>query len=122
MEALFGITGKNFVLLAADDMCAHSIVIMKKGEDKTRSLNKHNVMMFSGEAGDTVNFAEYIKGNIQLYSIRNGIELSPDEVAKYTRRELADALRTRVSTCVPRFGHNIWSISKIEYLEISTEY
>lgn len=53
-------------------------------------------MAVSGESGDTVQFAEYIAKNIHLYKMRNGYELSPKEAASFTRRSLADALRSRV--------------------------
>lgn len=96
MECLFGITGKDFTLLAADTVSARSIVVMKGTEDKSRQLNNNTVLLYTGEPGDTVNFAEYIQRNIKLYSIRNGIELSPKSVATFTRRELADSLRSRV--------------------------
>lgn len=54
-------------------------------------------MSVTGEAGDTVQFAEYISKNIQLYKMRNGYELSPKAAASYTRRNLAEYLRSRVS-------------------------
>lgn len=54
-------------------------------------------MAVSGESGDTTQFAEYISKNIQLYKMRNTYELSPREAAAFTRRNLADALRSRVS-------------------------
>ncbi|ORY97931.1 nucleophile aminohydrolase [Syncephalastrum racemosum] len=95
MECLFGITGKDFTLLAADTTSARSIVVMKGNENKSRILNEHTVMLFTGEPGDTVNFAEYIQRNIQLYKIRNGMDLSPKAAANFTRRELADSLRSR---------------------------
>ncbi|KAL0075443.1 nucleophile aminohydrolase [Phycomyces blakesleeanus] len=95
MECLFGITGKDFVLVAADTVSARSIVVMKGTEDKSRQLNSKTIMLYTGEPGDTVNFAEYIQRNIKLYSIRNGIELSPKATANFTRRELADSLRSR---------------------------
>lgn len=53
-------------------------------------------MAVSGESGDTTQFAEYIAKNIQLYKMRNGYELSAKEAAAFTRRNLADALRTGV--------------------------
>lgn len=102
MECLFGITGKDFTLLAADTTSARSIVVMKGNENKSRILNEHTVMLFTGEPGDTVNFAEYIQRNIQLYKIRNGMDLSPKAAANFTRRELADSLRSRV--CLPLVG------------------
>lgn len=69
--------------------------ILKATDDKTRELNKHTLMAFSGEAGDTVQFAEYIQANIQLYSMRNNMELSPAATANFVRGELARALRSR---------------------------
>ncbi|KAI8994688.1 nucleophile aminohydrolase [Pilobolus umbonatus] len=95
MECLFGITGKGFTLIAADTIAARSIVVMKGTEDKSRKLNSQTVMVYSGEPGDTVNFAEYIQRNISLYGIRNGIELSPKATANFTRKELAESLRSR---------------------------
>lgn len=88
---------------------------MKAEDDKTRQLNKHTLMAFSGEAGDTgellvsfsrvdemltlcpclVQFAEFIQANIQLYSMRNDTELSPAAVSSFVRGELARSLRSR---------------------------
>ena len=42
-----------------------------------------------------VQFAEYIQANIQLYSMRNGLDLSPYEVSSFVRSELAKSLRSR---------------------------
>ncbi|KAK3677584.1 Proteasome subunit beta type-4 [Recurvomyces mirabilis] len=69
--------------------------ILKANDDKTRSLNKHTLMAFVGEAGDTVQFADYAQANIQLYSMRNNSELSPYEVSSFIRSELAKSLRSK---------------------------
>lgn len=53
------------------------------------------IMAVSGESGDTTQFSEYIAKNIQLYKMRNGYELSPKAAASFTRRNLADYLRSR---------------------------
>lgn len=52
-------------------------------------------MLYSGEAGDAVVFAEYIQKNIKLYSMRHGFELSTQAIASFTRREMATSLRSR---------------------------
>jgi 20S proteasome subunit beta 4 len=93
------ITGKDFVLTAGDATVARSIVLMKQGEDKSRLLNKNTLLLYSGEQGDAVQFAEFIQKNIKLYSIRHSVDLSPPAVAHFVRREMADSLRTRVSIC-----------------------
>ncbi|KAH6569323.1 hypothetical protein BASA50_003386 [Batrachochytrium salamandrivorans] len=95
MEVLLAISGKDFVLTAADDTSARSIVVMKRGEDKSRELSSHTLMLYSGEAGDTVQFAEYIQCNARLHSIRHGIEQSTNAIASFTRMELAQSLRSR---------------------------
>ena len=69
---------------------------MKRQEDKSRVLNSHSLLLYSGEAGDTVQFAEYIQKNVQLYTMRNTVDLSPSAVAGMTRREMAESLRSRV--------------------------
>lgn len=95
MEALIGITGKDFVLLAADTLSARSIVVMKGDGKKIVNLNDQVAMAYCGEPGDTVNFAEYIQANVRLYSMRNNLDLDPKAAAHFTRRNLADSLRSR---------------------------
>lgn len=53
MEVLLGITGKDFTIVAASKAAMRGATILKASDDKTRELNKHNLMAFSGEAGDT---------------------------------------------------------------------
>ena len=96
MECLFGIQGKDFCLLAADTMVSRSIVTMKHNEIKHRHLNSQCGLIYSGEAGDTVSLADYLQANISLYTLRNdGVQLSPQAAASFSRRTLADSLRSR---------------------------
>nr|QBH72684.1 proteasome subunit beta type [Carausius morosus] len=95
MECLLGISFKNFVIVAADRTTAQSVLVMKSDEDKLYKISNKLVMAVSGESGDTTQFAEYIAKNIQLYKMRNGYELSPSAAASFTRRNLADYLRSR---------------------------
>jgi 20S proteasome subunit beta 4 len=69
---------------------------MKGTEDKFRPLSSQVSMTYSGEPGDTVQFAEYIQRNVRLYAMRNEMELAPSAAAHFTRRALADSLRTKV--------------------------
>ncbi|KAH6987601.1 nucleophile aminohydrolase [Ilyonectria sp. MPI-CAGE-AT-0026] len=95
MEVLLGITGKDFTIIAASKAAMRGATVLKTSDDKTRALNKHTLMAFSGEAGDTVQFAEYIQRNAQLYSMRNESDLSPSALANFVRGELATSLRSR---------------------------
>lgn len=89
-----GMKGKDFVLLASDTVAGRSVVAMKKDHDKMYQLSSKLLMAASGEGGDTVQFAEYIAKNIQLYRMRNGYDLSTKAAASFTRRNLADYLRS----------------------------
>jgi 20S proteasome alpha/beta subunit len=51
METSFAITGKGYVIVAADTTAARSIVKMKVDEDKIKSLSPHLLMAYSGEPG-----------------------------------------------------------------------
>ncbi|KAF2499222.1 N-terminal nucleophile aminohydrolase [Lophium mytilinum] len=95
MEVLLGITGKDFTIIAASKAAMRGATILKASDDKTKALNSHSLMAFSGEAGDTIQFAEFIQANIQLYSMRNAMDLSPSATANFVRGELARALRSR---------------------------
>ena len=55
------------------------------------------LMTVVGESGDTTQYAEFVAKNIQLYKMQNGYNLSPKACANFTRRNLADYLRSRVS-------------------------
>ena len=51
MEVSFGITGKGYVLIAADTTAAHSIIKVKNDVDKIKELSPHLLMAYSGEPG-----------------------------------------------------------------------
>ncbi|KAJ7123061.1 20S proteasome subunit [Mycena epipterygia] len=95
METSFAITGKGYVIVAADTTSARSIIKMKTDEDKIKTLSPHLLMAYSGEPGDTVQFAEYVERNIRLYHIRNLYALRPAAAASWIRRALATSLRSR---------------------------
>jgi len=95
MECSFALIGKGYVLVAQDTTAARSIVKMKSDEDKTKNLGPHLVMAYSGEPGDTVQFAEYVERNLRLHHIRHTHELRPESAAAWVRRAIADSLRSR---------------------------
>jgi len=53
MECSFALTGKDYVIIAADTTAARSIVKMKIDEDKIKTLSPHLLMAYSGESGSS---------------------------------------------------------------------
>ena len=97
MECLFGISGSDFCILAADTTVARSIVKMKtKGECKFRHLTPNAVMAYSGEPGDASRFADHVAAAMRLELVKGeGRDLGIDRVSAWTRKTLCDALRSR---------------------------
>eukprot|EP00747_Dinoflagellata_sp_TGD_P210811 gnl/TRDRNA2_/TRDRNA2_84054_c0_seq1.p1 gnl/TRDRNA2_/TRDRNA2_84054_c0~~gnl/TRDRNA2_/TRDRNA2_84054_c0_seq1.p1 ORF type:complete len:192 (+),score=47.38 gnl/TRDRNA2_/TRDRNA2_84054_c0_seq1:96-671(+) len=91
-EALFGLCGKDFVILAADCHSAFSICRLKDDTDKIAVVDK---MAFaaSGPNCDTTNFVQFIEKNIRLHTLRTGQPLTTKAAANFTRNELAHSLR-----------------------------
>ncbi|GHJ88056.1 hypothetical protein NliqN6_4458 [Naganishia liquefaciens] len=94
-DCSFGITGKDFVLLASDQSAGRSIIKMKSDENKIRTLGPSLAMAFGGEPGDTNNFVDYVERNLRLYQIRNNTELLPAPASAFIRKELANSIRSR---------------------------
>ncbi|RLV93560.1 putative proteasome subunit beta type-4 [Spathaspora sp. JA1] len=96
MDIILGIRVQDATIIATSKAATRGISILKDTDDKTRELNAHNLIAYTGEAGDTVQFAEYVQANIQLYSMReNDIELSPLATASFVRNQLATSIRSR---------------------------
>lgn len=80
-------------MVCSDTSAVQSVIVMKDDEDKLVPVDDHKLFAISGEAGDRVNFSEYVIANVRLYALRNGMSLSTKAVANFTRGELATALR-----------------------------
>ncbi|KAH8267490.1 hypothetical protein KR018_008073 [Drosophila ironensis] len=94
METILGIKGTDFVMLAADTMQAKSLIFMKDDQSKIHRLSDFHMMATVGDGGDTIQFTDFISKNLQLYRIAHGYHLSAKATAHFTRRNLADYLRT----------------------------
>ncbi len=105
MDSLFGLKGKDFVVVVAETTVNHSIFKLKTRHEKTISFNDRCVASFSGDHADRCNFGAYVRQNIAFSRFKNGRELTIDEIANFTRTNLAEALRKQpyqVNTLIDR--------------------
>ena len=93
MDCLFGIRGKDFVILAADGTVEFSIVKFKDTEDKITVVDGDKLFASAGAQGERTQLMDHLEKNINLYSIRNGVKLTTKAAANFTRGEMARALR-----------------------------
>lgn len=108
MDSVFGICGKDWVIVATDTAVNRSIFTLKDDEDKIMNLNTNKVLAASGEQTDRYQFTNYIQKNLQLQAFRTGVELSVEASAQWMRTELANALRRgpyQVNCLIGGFEH-----------------
>lgn len=72
-------------------------------ENKIHKISDNLMIATIGESGDSIQFTEFISKNIALYKMRNGYDLSPKSAAHFTRKNLADYLRSRTPYQVNMF-------------------
>ena len=100
MDCVFGIQGKDFVLLAGDRASvSNSIIKLQDTDHKIFKLTNNQMMATVGESYDKKNFAKLIKANMELYFFQNGQRLTTDETASYIRKDLAEGIRSSPHQC-----------------------
>ncbi|KOB65305.1 Proteasome subunit beta type, partial [Operophtera brumata] len=100
LQCLLGIQCNDFVMIAADQSNAHSIMLMKDDEEKIYKISEKLVMGVNGDSGDTNQFAEYIAKNIQLYKMRND---ATEEEAYEILKKCVTEVHKRLFVSLPNF-------------------
>ena len=126
MDSIVGFVGRDYVLIAADRTQARSIVIMQNDLDKIMILDNSKLMASVDlSAGDRDHFSEYIQKNLHFYELKNDRKLTTNATANFTRRELANALRSRkpynVNILLGGVDNGVPSLFYIDYLASSNK-
>ncbi|ODV64392.1 proteasome core particle subunit beta 4 [Ascoidea rubescens DSM 1968] len=127
MDIILGIKTADSVIIATSKAATRGISVLKANDDKTRQLTEKSLMAFTGESGDTVQFAEFIQANVQLYSMRENVELSSKAISSFVRNQLAQSLRSRkpyqVNVLIGGYDENkeIPTLNWIDYLGTNIE-
>lgn len=94
MDSIFGVTGKDWVILASDSSCtASGIIVVKSDEDKLYPIGDDKILACQGKDPDRVRFCEYIQRNMALSALRDSHKHTAHSVACFVRNELAYAIR-----------------------------
>ena len=100
MDCVFGVQGKDYILLAGDRASvSNSIIKLQDTDHKIFKLANNQLIATVGESYDKKNFAKLIKANMELYYFQNGQRLTTDEAASYIRKELAEGIRSSPHQC-----------------------
>ena len=60
MDSVFGICGKDWVIVVSDTAVNRSIFTLKHNEDKITHLSGHKLLACTGEPTDRYQFTNYI--------------------------------------------------------------
>ena len=100
MDCVFGIQGKDYILLAGDRASvSNSIIKLQDTDHKILNLTNNQIIACVGEPYDKKNFSKYIKANMENYYFQNGQRLTTDETAAFIRKELAEGIRSNPHQC-----------------------
>lgn len=61
MDCILALKGKEYVLTASNKAFVRGITVLNNSDDKSMSLNHHNLLLYSGMEGDVLHFSEYIQ-------------------------------------------------------------
>ena len=95
MDCIFGITGKDFVILAADKSVAQSIIKMQDDDKKIVSIGENQLLSCSGEVSTRKEFVKLAKANLNYNYYKYNNRLLTSEAANYTRSLVSESLRSR---------------------------
>ena len=93
MDSLFGIKGKDFIMVASESTIMNSIFKLKSQKDKSYQLDDKVLLSVSGQISDQDVFGDFIARNVQYIKFRESKSLTVQEIANFTQRELATAIR-----------------------------
>ncbi|XP_030555220.1 probable proteasome subunit beta type-2 [Drosophila novamexicana] len=119
METILGIKGSDFAMLACDTMQAKSVIFMKDDQSKIHRLSEFSMLAAVGDGGDTLQFTDYIAKHLQLYKISNNYHLTPRGTAHFTRKNLADYIRTntRYQVSMLMAGYDVIEGPDLHYID-----
>ena len=64
MDAVFGIAGKDWVIIVTDTAVNRSIFTLKHKEEKIMNLSSHKIVGTAGESTDRYQFTNYMMRNL----------------------------------------------------------
>ena len=92
-SSLIGITGHDFVLLAADTAFRRGGQVLVRDHDRIAKIGTHTMLATAGDGASSEQFVSYLSANLALADIVHGCPTSTRSVAYFTRREVHRLLR-----------------------------
>ncbi len=118
-DCIFGLVGKDFVLLACDRSVSRSVLKIQDCDEKITSITNNQLLATCGEVSERKGFSNLIKVNRDYYYFRYNNSLNTSELANFTRNLLSESLRQDaipVNCLIAGFDNNEPSLYWLDYL------
>ncbi|KAI5166805.1 20S proteasome subunit beta 4 [Nematocida sp. ERTm5] len=93
MDALFGVAGKNYVVLACDTMYRNNILVPKSDHNKCVEINDKAAVISGGNLGDCARVIGGVLEGIKYESIAHGLVITEQVFASALQMEIHNNLR-----------------------------
>lgn len=120
-DCVFGIVGKDFVIIASDRSVNRSVLKIQDCDEKLTTLSDNILIGVSGldDVSSRKGFSKLIKGESEYYYYRYNNRLNTYETANFTRSVLANNIRKGgdLANClIAGFENNEPSLYWLDYL------
>jgi len=120
-DCVFGIVGKDFVIIASDRSVNRSVLKIQDCDEKLTTLSDNILIGVSGldDVSARKGFSKLIKGESEYYYYRYNNRLNTYETANFTRSVLANNIRKGgdLANClIAGFENNEPSLYWLDYL------
>ncbi|EHY66428.1 20S proteasome subunit beta 4 [Nematocida ausubeli] len=93
MDALFGVAGKDYVILACDTMYRNNILVPKSDHNKCIEINNKSAVISGGNLGDCDRVVQGVLEGLRYESIAHGLNITEKVFASALQMEIHSKLR-----------------------------
>ncbi|KAI5191316.1 20S proteasome subunit beta 4 [Nematocida minor] len=93
MDVLFGVAGRDYVVLACDTMFRNNVLVPKNDHNKCTEITKYSAVISGGKQGDCDRVIRAVLEQLKYENISNGLELTEKVFSSALQEEIHGRLR-----------------------------
>jgi len=93
MDALFGVAGRDFVVLASDTYFRNNVVVSKTDHIRCTKISDSVAVITAGDQGDCDRTTQYIFETLKFEQMANGLKITEKTYASVLQKYVHEKLR-----------------------------
>lgn len=94
MDALFGVAGEKFVVLAADASFRNNVVVAKTDHSRCTRVTNQIAVVSAGAQGDSMRAVQFVLETLRYEEAANGLRITERAVTSLLQKHVHQKLRT----------------------------